>query len=225
VIDLGGTHLRCAIARNGSLLEISRSRVDNFTGGHSAAHIWTSLVSDIARYHQHTRTLLPSNAPIVIAFPGPIGPTGQVLDAPTLVGPGGAMPDLPADLSARTGRPVRLLNDVTAAAWFLSTMTAARRFLVVTVSSGIGSKMFDRGNPSGVIDDPPYAGEIGHIVVDDREESPLCGCGGRGHLGMISSGRGTERLAREIAARDMQAFARSLCSTRFGAEPATLTNE
>jgi glucokinase len=225
VIDLGGTHLRCAIARNGSLLEVTRSRVENFTGGHNPGRIWASLASQIARYHCDTLRLLPSDAPIVIAFPGPIGPAGEILDAPTLIGPGATMPDVPADLQARTGRPVRILNDVAAAAWYLSTKTTARRFLAVTVSSGIGSKMFDRGHPGGVIDDPAYAGEIGHVVVDDRDDAAPCGCGGRGHLGVISSGRGTERQARETAARDPRSFARSACATRFGASPATLSNE
>lgn len=225
VIDLGGTHLRCAIAHEGALAQISRSRVENFTGGHGPGYVWDSVASQIARYHRDTLPLLPSQAPIVMAFPGPIGPAGEILDAPTLVGPGAAMPNVRGELSARTGRTVRLLNDVTAAAWYLSTQTAARRFLVVTVSSGIGSKMFDRCHPAGVIDDPPYAGEIGHVVVDTGEDAAICGCGGRGHLGAISSGRGTERLAREAAAQNPAGFAQSLCATRFGADPATLTNE
>jgi glucokinase len=225
VFDLGGTNLRCAVARNGSLEEIRSSQVKNFVGGHSPQEIWASLSARIARYHDETASLLPVSAPIVLAFPGPIGPGGEILDAPTLVGAGRPIPDLSADLAARTGRPVRLLNDVSAAAWCLSARTDARRFLVVTVSSGVGSKLFDRDHPAGVIDDPPYAGEIGHVVVDAGECAPACSCGGRGHLGAISSGRGSERLARETASRNPRAFAESRCVTEFGATPATLSNE
>jgi glucokinase len=160
-----------------------------------------------------------------MAFPGPVSLGGQILDAPTLIGTGGPMPDLRAELSARTGRTVYLLNDVSAAAWYLSTRTEARRFLVVTISSGIGSKLFDRAHAAGVIDDPPYAGEIGHVVVDARVGAPNCDCGGRGHLGAISSGRGIERLARETAVLHPREFAQSLCTLQFGATAATLTNE
>lgn len=225
VIDLGGTHLRCAVAVNGCLRELSRARVDNFVDGHAPREIWERLASRIAQYHARALPLLPPAAPIVMAFPGPIGPEGRVLDAPTLAGPGGVFPDLQAELARRTGRRVRLLNDVSAAAWHLSTRTGARRFLVVTVSSGIGSKLFDRAHPAGVIDDPPYAGEIGHVVVDPAPDAPVCDCGGRGHLGAVSSGRGVERLARRAAARDGAAFAASLCARRFGAAAGTLVNE
>ncbi len=183
------------------------------------------MCARIAQYNSETLALLPREAPIVMAFPGPVAGGGEILDAPTLVGPGSRMPDLQAELRTRTGRHVHLLNDVSAAAWYLSTKTESRRFLVVTVSSGIGSKLFDRVHPAGVIDDPPYAGEIGHVVVDARGEAPMCDCGGRGHLGAISSGRGTERLARERAAQDQQGFDGSLCASRFGGTAASLTNE
>jgi predicted NBD/HSP70 family sugar kinase len=199
VVDLGGTRLRCAIARDGRLDAMRRCHVENYLGGHTPEQIWDSVASRIAAYHSETLDLLPPDAPLALAFPGPIALSGRILDAPTLVGPNAPIPDLQADLRARTGRPVSLLNDVSAAAWYLSARTRARRFLVITVSSGIGSKLFDRDHPAGVIDDPPYAGEIGHVVVDSRADAPLCGCGGRGHLGAISSGRGTERLARERA--------------------------
>src|SRR5262245_45479723 len=83
VIDLGGTHLRCAIAHDEILTLVSLTRITNFTSGHSSRSIFDALASQIARYHRDTLPLLPAQAPIVIAFPGPIGPGGQVLDAPT----------------------------------------------------------------------------------------------------------------------------------------------
>src|SRR5204863_3833917 len=139
--------LRCAIARDGRLEAVRRCHIENFIGGHTPAQIWDSVASRIDAYHRDTLDLLPPNAPIAMAFPGPIAPGGRILDAPTLVGPGAPIPDLQAELHARTGRPVSLLNDVSAAAWYLSTRTPARRFFVVTVSSGIGGKLFDRGHP------------------------------------------------------------------------------
>ena len=153
----------------------------------------------IAAYHRETFDLLPPMRPSQWPFPDPSPrrPDPRCADARRPERAHTRPPGGPA----RAHRPPRLsLNDVSAAAWYLSSRTRARRFLVVTVSSGIGSKLFDRDHPAGVIDDPPYAGEIGHVVVDPGDDAPLCGCGGRGHLGAISSGRGTERLARERAA-------------------------
>src|SRR5205823_8314994 len=99
-----------------------------------------------------------------------------------------------------------------------------RRFMVVTVSSGIGSKIFDAGNARGVIDDLPYAGEIGHAKADESDDAPACDCGGKGHLGAIASGRGILRYAKRVAAID-PAFLQSMCAGHFGATPGSLTNE
>ncbi len=129
------------------------------------------------------------DSPVIIAFPGPIGQNQEILQAPTVAGSGSSEFDLPRTLASRTGRHVTVLNDVSAAAWRIAQQTRARRFAVVTVSSGIGSKIFDRCHASGVLDQPPYAGEIGHVVVDDGPDAPTCDCSGKGHLGAIASAR------------------------------------
>ena len=99
----------------------------------------------------------------------------------------------------------------------MSASTSANRFLIVTVSSGIGSKLFDRGSNLGVINDLPFAGEIGHVTVDHSSDAPYCDCGGQGHLGAVASGRGIERFARKQAGLDFVGFSESLCASRFGA--------
>src|SRR6185312_8922728 len=114
--------------------------------------------------------------------PGPIAPTGEILAAPTLW-PG--VPIEPFTLGARLERAwpglrVRVLNDVTAVG--LAYVAGGREsFCVVTVSSGIGHKVFLDGRP--VTGPSGRGGEIGHVVVDPRPEAPECDCGGRGHLG------------------------------------------
>jgi glucokinase len=148
----------------------------------------------------------------------------KIADAPTVTGALRSMPDLRSAIAERTRREVHILNDISAAAWHLSRRMAARRFMVVTVSSGIGSKIFDRHHALGVIDDVPYAGEIGHIKVDERQDAPKCDCGGRGHLGAIASGRGILRFARRLAKTDEE-FNHSLCVTRFAGTAESLTNE
>ncbi|MDQ2841659.1 MAG: ROK family protein, partial [Acidobacteriota bacterium] len=155
----------------------------------------------------------------------PVAHARQVLQAPTVAGPCPAGFDLPGEIRRASGREVTVLNDVSAAAWHLAEWTEARRFLVVTVSSGIGSKIFDRCHAARVLDQPPYAGEIGHVVVDDRADAPVCDCGGRGHLGAIASGRGIERRVRQLAQTETGNFSSSSIMRQFGATANTVNNE
>lgn len=223
VADLGGTFLRCAVVRAGTeLTALERIRLPG-TAASRRPEIWNEIVEAIARYiDRHAAHIRPST-PIGFAFPGPIV-GGAVTAAPTVRG-GGAIPDVGSMLAERTGRTIGIVNDVSAAAWYFAERRTVDRFIVVTVSSGIGAKMFDRRHPGGVFDDTSFAGEIGHLVVDRTIDAPLCDCGGTGHLGAIASARGLERSVRAQARRDVAGFARSALAVRFGATPATLTNE
>jgi predicted NBD/HSP70 family sugar kinase len=226
VFDLGGTHLRSALADDsGRIDRIEKKRIKSFIDGHRPADIWQELISSIVRFESSVKSDIPSDAPIVLSFPGPIAHPSRILSAPTLVGEGTSIPDLGSELTEVTGRPVHFLNDLSAAAWYLSEDVKNSRFMVVTISSGIGSKIFDRHSFRKVLDDVPYAGEIGHVAVDSMYDAILCDCGGRGHLGGIASGRGIERFARRMAEQDARGFAGSACVLKFGASANTLTNE
>ena len=164
--------------------------------------------------------------PIVVAFPGPVVDRRRPIAAPTLIG------ELHMDdcmfiehLETQTSRQVILLNDVSAAAWFFAKHSVSPNGIVVTVSSGIGSKIFDRNRARWVLDEHPHAGEIGHVTVDDAHDAPTCDCGQRGHLGAIASGRAAERLARHRALLDSTAFASSLCRIKFDASAQSIENE
>ena len=74
-----------------------------------------------------------------------------------------------------------IVNDVTALlAPYMRDDAPYSKTMLITVSSGIGSKLFDP--VIGVLDDVGYAGEIGHSVADPSAEAVRCDCGGRGHL-------------------------------------------
>jgi C7-cyclitol 7-kinase len=226
VFDLGGTHLRCALADDlGAIDRIEKKRIKSFTDGHEPAAIWEEIISSIVIFESSVSRDIPAGAPIVLSFPGPIARPSRILSAPTLVGEGTPIPDLSSELTKLTGRPVHILNDISAAAWYISEDITAHRFMVVTVSSGIGSKIFDRHSSRKILDDVPYAGEIGHVAVDSSPDAIMCDCGGRGHLGAIASGRGIERFARRMAEEDAAGFNGSACVLKFGASANTLTNE
>jgi C7-cyclitol 7-kinase len=225
-VDLGGTFLRCAVSSDaGELSDVVALRLDRAPRDRDPKAVWDQLFTAIANFARAGHAGLSLEDPIALAFPGPIADRARLIGAPTVVGSTNEMPDVVGIVRERTGRRVYLLNDVSAAGWYYSAVERADRFLVVTVSSGIGSKLVDRAHPDRVVDGWPYAGEIGHLAVDDAGEAPLCDCGGRGHLGAIASGRGTENFARRVARLDSASFLRSLCATSFGATLDQLTNE
>jgi glucokinase len=226
VFDLGGTHLRSAIADDkASLLNIKKKRIKSFIHNYSPADIWNEIINEIVNYSSDAQSLITKESPIIISFPGPVEFPSRIINAPTVVGNNDAIPDLVEKVKHITGRQTYIINDVSAAAWYFSNKIDSNRFIVVTVSSGIGSKVFDRGKVKGVLDDVPFAGEIGHIVIDRKNDALLCDCGGKGHLGAISSGRGVERFARIEANRDRINFNKSVCAATFHGSPDNLTNE
>jgi predicted NBD/HSP70 family sugar kinase len=225
-VDLGGTFLRCAVASDdGVIRDLITYRIDRDSERVDPEALWSRLFGLIQDFAGSAHAGLDPADPIAFAFPGPIFDHARSIGAPTLIGQAREMPDIAQILRERTGRSVFLLNDVSAAAWYFLSVERANRFMVVTVSSGIGSKIADRRHPDRVLDRWVHAGEIGHVVVDDDRDAPICDCGGRGHLGAISSGRGTENLARRMAQLDADSFARSLSATSFGATQDHLTNE
>jgi predicted NBD/HSP70 family sugar kinase len=225
-VDLGGTFLRCAVCSDsGDVTDVVTHRIDLGPADRDPQQVWNHIFRLIEEFAGAAHSGLAADDPIALAFPGPIGNHSRIVRAPTVVGQSVEMPDAVSIVGKRTGRRVYLLNDVSAAGWFFLTTERADRFLVVTVSSGIGSKLVDRANPDRVLDAWPFAGEIGHITVDDASDAPLCDCGGRGHLGAIASGRGTENLARRMALFDSASFLRSSCATSFGATADSVTNE
>jgi glucokinase len=226
VVDIGGTHIRCAVAdENAALSNVQKSTITDFANRRSSERVWKEILGIIAGYELAHKKTLSKEAPAVISFPGPVAYPSHVLSAPTIVGKDAEMPDLQTEITQLTGRRAYIINDISAATWYISRTITSDRFLVVTVSSGIGSKLFDRRHPFSVFDNVPFAGEIGHVKVDVSDNAPSCDCGGRGHLGAISSGRGIERLARLRADIEQNRFERSLCVTRYNGAAETLTNE
>src|SRR5262249_43283408 len=149
---------------------------------------------------------------------------GNLLAAPTIWGEGSEK-EIPLRRKLNALWPsarVVVLNDVSAAGyWYVRDPREC--FCVVTVSSGIGNKIFLGGLP--VVGRRGRGGEIGHLRVDFSDEAPKCDCGGWGHLGSIASGRGTLALARRLATRNVEGFSGSLAASLCDGDAANLTNE
>ncbi|HEY7980435.1 MAG TPA: ROK family protein [Candidatus Eremiobacteraceae bacterium] len=223
-VDLGGTFLRCAVVSGaGNISDVLTERIDRHP--RDPESLWRKIFDRIEAVAAASHAELGPADPIAFAFPGPVADRSRILGAPTVIGPTAELPDVVQILRERTGRPVYLLNDVSAAAWYYLNEIQAARFMVVTVSSGIGSKLVNRADSAKVMDAWPYAGEIGHVVVDFSPDAPMCDCGGSGHLGAIASGRGTENLAQRMSKLNAAAFDASLCVTSFGATQSHFTNE
>jgi predicted NBD/HSP70 family sugar kinase len=107
-----------------------------------------------------------------VGTPGVVDPDGVVLDAPNL---GWSHFPLAARLSAGLDLPVHVANDANAAALAEHSFGGAgdAALLAVMVGQGVGAGLLLDG---ALVGGHRYAaGEIGHVVVDER--GPQCACG------------------------------------------------
>jgi glucokinase len=197
-IDLGGTTAGAArVARGGG------------AGGpaHKAAHTERSPAAVVASITTAVREAARRAGvdPAGLATAGIgvagqcLGRTGTVLNAPNL---GWRDVPLGAQLHAALGLEVRVVNDLSAAAWGERHFGAARGVddaVLVFVGSGIGAGLILGGRlhegGRGV------AGELGHTKVAPRGATPRrCGCGEWGCLEAYAGGMNLAARLREDAA-------------------------
>ncbi|MFH1466108.1 MAG: ROK family protein [Pseudomonadota bacterium] len=224
VLDIGGTTLRAgAYHPDGDrLLAVERGPAPSFLAcpGLGQAALRARLVEELAALAARLGLARP---PVVSAgFPGPVNAAGWALRAPTLWGPAAEPTPLAERLAAAwPGARVLVANDMSAAGCCFQ-RTPDEDFCVVTVSSGIGHKLFLGGRP--VVGRGGRGGELGHLRVDFSEDAPLCDCGGRGHLGALASGRATAWQAARRCARDPVAFAASSLGRALDGDVSRLDN-
>lgn len=99
------------------------------------------------------------------------------------------------------GLPVYLDNDANAAAAGERLAGAARGvddFVYLTLGTGIGGGIYAGGR--AYRGHRGTAAELGHMTIDPR--GPVCGCGRRGCLEAMASGRALEREATRLALAD-----------------------
>lgn len=211
VFDIGGTNMRAGLFSRGNGLEAlyRREQAPSF---HAAriplAQLQEMLVEKITGITEEWCDDGDNHVThIGVSFPGPTTPDGTVLKAPTLWGDVRADYPLREILTRRLpSRQVVVINDITAAGWrYIDRYDGT--FCIITVSSGVGCKVFWKRrvllNPRG------FGGEIGHHYCDDDYAAIPCDCGSHGHVASIASGRGIEKLCRFAALRDPRLFSAS----------------
>ncbi|MEV3860399.1 ROK family protein [Streptomyces sp. NPDC050095] len=226
VLDVGGTTLRIADydPATGSLSRARRIPVDGMARdpGAPVPLLQERVVAQLVREVEAHTAAGGTPRAVGVAFAGPITAGGLVLAAPTVWGARGEPLPLGGLLTERLGVPVVVVNDLTAAAWRYAT-TESRPFCLLTVSSGIGNKVFRGGEV--LLDADGHGGELGHWTCDTSPDAPRCDCGGRGHLGAIASGRGVLAAVRRAAAADRAGFAASPLSSYADGRPEAITNQ
>lgn len=213
VVDIGGTNLRVAFFEGGALHDVRRVAIENFLGLPNATpkDLYAKFSSQLHGEIQQLLRQYPA-APIGVAFPGPVDAHGRAVRAPTLWGDRLTNVDLRSNLEQLLKREVHVMNDISAAAWRYAKADGPD-FCLITVSSGIGNKVYRKGEI--LLNDQGFGGEIGHCRVADDTDMLPCDCGGHGHLGGLASGRGTLQLARHYASR----FPDQLSASPLAAKP------
>jgi len=227
VLDIGGTNFRIGLfsPNSHSLSNVKRFPTPNFIEypKNSVSEIQKLLVDTIVtNINTYIEEYKDNIECIGISFAGPIDKQGGVRGAPTIWGKEGDILQLGEIISERVKKETGVINDITAAAWKYSD-DYDKPFCVITVSSGIGNKVFYKNEV--LINDEGFGGEIGHYRCELNDDSIICDCGGIGHLGAISSGRGVLELAKRTGRQQPELYKQSLLNTLSNGNIDSLTNK
>ncbi|MDC5839204.1 N-acetylmannosamine kinase [Vibrio europaeus] len=181
-IDIGGTKIALGFVENNELIQ--RCQIATPIA-HSAEQFVETILDSASQWLEHidnigisttglvTQQGISAINPETLAFPTPF-PLAQVLQS-------------------IAGKPVLMLNDAQAAAWFEYTMleTPVKNMAFITVSTGVGGGIVINGQlhqgQGGL------AGHIGHMVIDPN--GPRCGCGQTGCVESIASGTAIKKAS------------------------------
>lgn len=182
--DVGGTKITAVLAsRDGKIKKRIETKTRKFHGASELIKQIFTMSKEFEDFEQ-----------VSVIFPAPISAEGVALFAPNLIGWGKV--NIKERLNETFKRNVFVDNDATAQAISVKLFDKGRKFrnfVYLVAGTGIGGGVF--------IDDEiyrggnGYAGELGHSVI--LANGPVCGCGRRGCLESLASGRALTRRAME----------------------------
>lgn len=212
VFDIGGTWFRSAVyAPSGELQAVSKQPAYNYknTAYQKVSELQNKLVAFLIAQVQYFHGQYLGTTIASISMGAALnGHTGEVLNSGPLWGPDCEKFDLLAAL--KSNMPTIewfIINDVSAA--LLRYVDEKRnlglkRLCLLTVSSGIACRTYDRDRNYFPLNTAGLQGEIGHIPIQfsisDNSLREICDCGGLNHLNAYCSGRGIENVLRDIHA-------------------------
>ncbi len=192
-VDVGGTSVKIG------LFDVEGNILEKWEIPTRTAHNGEAILPDIAQAladKQEERGIDKLEVVGVgVGAPGPIDKDGTVYEAVNL---GWGVFSLRETLEELCGLPVRAGNDANVAA--LGEMWKGggqgyRNLVLVTLGTGVGGGIIINGE---ILNGATGAGgEIGHIHIEDNEETP-CNCGNFGCLEQYASATGVVRLANRI---------------------------
>lgn len=221
-IDLGGTNARAAVvdAASGAIVEVRRELLIE-RGPEAVARIAAALARDAAA----AAGVEPASLGTVgVGVAGQcLGMTGIVVNAPNLGWRNVAFGGM---LAGVLGQPVRVANDLSAAAVGEHAFGAARGVtdaLVVFVGSGVGAGLILGGR----LHEGAYgvAGELGHVKVRPPRagmKERICGCGEWGCLEAYAGGVNLSARVREDVNAGLADRVRAIAGSDANVSPATV---
>ncbi|MBX9791830.1 MAG: ROK family protein [Pirellulales bacterium] len=207
-VDLGGTNIKVGIVDDqGETLAWLSQATETERGGEDGARRMGQMV------HEATRQagLAPGDiARVGLGSPGTMDiPAGMLLEPHNL---GWFNFPIRDRVSHYAGLPVTFANDANAAAYgeyWVGTGREFKSMVLFTLGTGIGcgiiigDLLVDGENSHG--------GECGHIIIDQRPNARICGCGQPGHLEAYASATAVLKRTEEALA----AGRRSSLATRL----------
>ncbi len=187
-VDVGGTKTLFAVVTREGAIEARLER-------HTVVSTQEALLAELDSGVEELRAAHPDTAALGFGIPSRIDQrSGRAVASVNIPLTDLAFRDRMRD---RHGLPVAIDNDGNAAAiaeWKTGAARGASYVVMLTLGTGVGGGL--------ILDGQPYRGatgsgaELGHIVIDF--DGPLCGCGGRGHLEAVASGKAAGRVAHEL---------------------------
>ena len=191
-VDIGGTTIKMGLfTAEGELLdkwEITTRREN------SGEKVPQDIADAIAKKCADKNIEKSDITGVGIGVPGPVRNDGTVMKCANL---GWGIFNVNEKMSELTGLKCQALNDANAAALgelWRGSGKGFKNLVFITLGTGVGGGIVIDGKIIAGIHGG--GGEIGHIVVNPKEDA-VCGCGGHGHLEQYASATGIVRLAKK----------------------------
>jgi len=195
-IDIGGTFTKLGLVdRDGSLYYENSIETDKFDDPKSLVAAIHGLFEDFLSNNNGSYEIKG----VGIGAPNGNYYSGNIEYAPNLVWKG--IIPFAEIMKLKFDLPVVLTNDANAAAVGEMVFGGAKEmknFLMITLGTGLGSGLVVNGGL--VYGHDGFAGELGHVSVEDNGR--ICGCGKRGCLEAYVSATGIKRTVFELLASE-----------------------